>query len=125
MTDRPFVSSIPGAEARREPRRLVSWRGELVTEDGRRLAVRIVDISATGAGLIGDDKLASQQAVMLEAQVPRLPNLDGHTVERWRATIAFQTFAGRSMRSGLKFQDLTPEQQALLRTWVGRRNNTW
>jgi PilZ domain len=125
MTDRPFENSLPGAEARREPRRPVRWRAHLVTDDGRRMAVRVVDISATGAGLFGDDKLATGQTLTLEAQVPRLPNLDGHTVEHWRATVAFQAFSGGSMRSGLKFVDQTPEQQALLRAWVGRRGNRW
>ena len=123
MTDRPFVNSVPGPEARAEPRKQVGWRGQLLTEDGRRLAVRIVDISASGAGLIGDDKLALQQPVMLEAQVPRLPAMDSHTVERWRATVAFQTFTGGRLRSGLKFQDLTADDQALLRAWVGRQTH--
>ena len=119
--DRPFVNSQAGAEARREPRTQVGWRGHLLTEDGRRYSVRIVDISISGAGLLGDDKLAMAQPVILEAQVPRLPLLDGHTVQRWRATVAFQTFRGPSLRSGVKFQDLTADDQALLRAWVERR----
>ncbi|MDP1693219.1 MAG: PilZ domain-containing protein [Burkholderiaceae bacterium] len=123
MTDRPFPTSEVDVEARTEPRRQVGWRGQIVTEDGRRLAVRIVDISSTGAGFVGDDKLALRQPVILEVQVPRLPDMDGHTIERWRATVAFQMFKGRTLRSGVKFQDLRPEQQALLEAWVGRRQH--
>jgi c-di-GMP-binding flagellar brake protein YcgR len=122
MVDRPFENSIPGLEARVEPRIQVGWRGQLVTEDGRRFTVRVVDISASGAGLVGDDKLAHMQPVILEAQVPRLPAMDGHTLERWRATVAFQTFKGQALRSGLKFQDLSAADQELLRAWVGRHS---
>ena len=120
MTDRPFVDSVSGGEARAAPRRQVGWRGQLHTEDGRRFDVRVVDVSLSGAGITGDDKLATLQPVILEVQVPRLPAMDGHTLERWRATVAYQIFQGRTLRSGLKFQDLTAEDQALLQAWVGR-----
>lgn len=122
MIDRPFMNSEPGAEARAEPRKKVSWRAQLVTEDGRRFSVRVVDISITGAGLVGDDRLAIGQPVVLEAQVPLLPLLHGHTIERWRATVAFQTFRDRSLRSGLRFQDLSIDDLALLRAWVERHS---
>ena len=123
MLDRPFLDSLAGAEARIEPRKQVGWRGQLATEDGGRYAVRIVDVSRSGAGIVGDDKLAISQPVILEAQVPSLPTLDSHTTQRWRATVAFQTFKGRALRSGLKFQDLTSDDRALLRAWVERDSN--
>ena len=125
MIDRPFTTPEKGAEARAEPRVQVRWRGQLVAADGRRLAVQIVDLSASGAGLVGDDKLVLHQPVLLEAQVPRLPDMDGYTHEKWQATVAFQSFRGGSLRTGLKFTDLTPAQQAHLRAWITRRAHAW
>ena len=121
MTDRPFLPSGSGTDVRVEPRTPVRWRGQVLTADGRRLAVQVVDISASGAGFVGDDTLALHQAITLEAQVPRLPDMIGHVVERWQATLAFQMFKGGALRSGVKFDALTPEQQAHLLAWTSRR----
>ena len=121
MIDRPFLNADDDALGKRaEPRCAVRWRGQVHTADGRRLAVRIVDLSASGAGLVGDDKLAPHESVFLEAQVPRLPTMDSYATERWRATVMFQTFSSGALRSGLKFDDLTPELEAMLRAWIGR-----
>jgi c-di-GMP-binding flagellar brake protein YcgR len=125
MTDRPFATPDNSAEARVEPRVQVRWRGQVVTADGRRLAVQIVDISAGGAGLVGDDKMVLHQSVLLEGQVPRLPDMDSYTHEKWQATVAFQSFQGSSLRTGLKFKDLTPAQQAHLSAWMTRRAHAW
>ena len=125
MIDRPFATSDKSAEARTEPRVQVRWRGQVVTADGRRLAVQIVDISAGGAGLVGEETMVLHQPVLLEGQVPRLPDMGSYTHEKWQATVVFQSFQGGALRTGLKFQDLTPAQQAHLKAWITRRANSW
>ena len=121
MMDRPFLNADDDNLGKRaEPRCAVRWRGQVQMADGRRLAVRIVDISASGAGLMGDDKLTLRESVFLDAEVPRLPAMDGYATQRWRATVMFQTFTSGTLRAGLKFEDLTPEQEALLQAWIGR-----
>jgi c-di-GMP-binding flagellar brake protein YcgR len=125
MSDRPFTTPDKGVEARAEPRVPVRWRGQVVTADGRRLAVQIVDISSGGAGLIGEDKMVLHQPVLLEGQVPRLPDMDGYVHEKWQATVAFQSFQGGSLRTGVKFKDISPAQQAHLRAWITRRAHAW
>lgn len=103
----------------------VSWLGQLITKDGRQLAVKVVDISRSGAGVSGDDKMRRLSEVELRVSVPILPDLDEHQLLHIRATVVYQRLSEGAWRSGLQFIDPTPTQHALLKTWLVKRSQFW
>ena len=96
-----------------------------MTKDGRQLAVKVVDISRSGAGVSGEDKIRRLSEVELRVNVPILPDLDEHQMLQIRATVVYQRLSDGAWRSGLQFVEPTPEQQALLKTWLVKRSQFW
>jgi len=122
---RPVINPVPTTDARKEPRVQVSWFGELSGEDGRQLPVKVIDLSRSGMGVAGDDKLRRQQLVELRVVVPRLPDLDEQVVMRLRARVVYQMHSGGAWRTGLQFVDPTPEHRAILEPWLLKESIAW
>jgi hypothetical protein len=120
MINRPLVPSQRTVNSRSEPRVKVAWYGHLAVDDGRRLAVKVVDVSESGAGIVGDDKLPIGQSLALQVGVPRLPDMTVQNVVLWRATVVFQTLQQGTWRTGLRFVAATDEDLALRNAWVKR-----
>jgi hypothetical protein len=97
----------------------------LAADDGRRMAVKVVDVSMSGMGIVGDDRLQTRQAVTLAARIPDLPDMVTQSLVQFRATVVYQALQRGAWRAGLLLDTLTPEQEALLKDWLARRSTPW
>jgi len=121
MFERFVNNSTNGSDARAEPRVKAGWSAQLLTEDGQRHAVKVVDISRSGAGMSGDCKLRIKQAIELIVKVPKLPDFVEDEVIQIHATVIYQTLSGGTWRSGLHFTDPTREQRRIFDAWLSQR----
>jgi hypothetical protein len=89
------------------------------------MAVKVVDVSMSGMGIVGDDRLQARQAVTLAARIPDLPDMATQSLVQFRATVVYQALQRGAWRAGLQLDTLTPEQDTLLKDWLARRSTPW
>jgi len=96
----------------------VALFSRLEFDDGRTLSATVVDLSASGAGVLVDGDIAVGRSVVLAVLVPASPALGAHTEQRFRARVGNRGAPRQHLRTELVFTELDPAQRSMLQNWL-------
>lgn len=109
LADRRLEAIDGSLPQRRHLRFPVSWAAEVRAGQARPHAVRVIDVSQGGIGVVADDMLPA--ACVLDLRV-RLRDAASAWTQRElvaRAKVIHQVFAGGRTRAGLQFVDIAAD----------------
>ncbi len=112
--------SVQLVDARREPRLPVHWRASLQLPDGRRIDVRIKDISDSGMGLIARDAVPAGATLRIAVQVPDPGGAARGTEVAGEVKVAYAVMRGYEFGVGAVWVERAPEARALMSRWIAR-----
>jgi c-di-GMP-binding flagellar brake protein YcgR len=116
MNSRPETTpgNAPPQFVARAQRFVVSWLAELRVGAGKSISVRVVDVSATGIGIVADDPIPAGALHSLVLRVPthNNPTLI-HTVPI-QARLVHQVFSGGRNRAGFQIIQIDPAHTRLM-----------
>jgi c-di-GMP-binding flagellar brake protein YcgR len=116
MNSRPETtpSPAPPQHIPRAQRFVVSWLAEVRVGTGKPLTVRVIDVSATGLGVVADDAIPTgpMHSMVLRVPAPNNPALI-HNVPI-QARLVHQVFSGGRNRAGFQIIQIDPAHTRLM-----------
>lgn len=108
------------SESRSTPRSNVSWRSAILISSGNIIPAKVVNFSAAGIQLECDRLLKDGQTYQMMMEVPDQRDASARTQVICKVTCLYALLSGSEYRAGMKYFEVPPQHQALLKSWGGK-----
>jgi hypothetical protein len=108
------------SDYRSKPRSNVTWRAAILISAGNIVPAKIVNFSGGGIQVQCERLLKDGQTYQMMMEVPDQDDASVRTQVICKATCLYALLSGSEYRAGMKYFEVPPQHQELLKSWGGK-----